>query len=318
MKRFRASVILLLALAIYGGGSLLQAQNLLDEALAWFPPQTLSLQFSRPSELRSLPNYQSLRARYLGRSLQTLEQSLANLGIHEQDIDSMVFGWQPAGAKETQYEGLATGRFDVGTLSERAAAAGITAHPVGDAKAYCLKQDPNNTCVTILSDSLGVFGSLPALESMIKAKNAQEPSISSNTQFTNLVHSAESDAPIWGVALGAAVSKWFKAWMPGEKNVRMDWTSAFKGVNALSYQIQAGDNVHLNVKLECDSQQAASSVRQLLEGLKLVQQIAWQSSNPGQPNPFQDLQVEGDERQVSFRLTADYAALERVGPLGKP
>jgi hypothetical protein len=296
----------------------LEAQDLLSESLSWFPPQTIALEYSNPSTLRNLPNYESLRAHYLGRNLKTLEASLTKLGIHESDIDEMTLGWEAASGQTMQYEGLATGRFDVASTDRHAASAGIVGHPVEGFKAYCLPSDPNSSCIIILDSSLGMFGPLPILQGMLRARQGQGLTIGSNVQFTDLVHSAQSDAPIWGVALGQAVAKWFKAWMPGEKNFQMDWSTAFKDVNALSYRIEAGDNVQLHVKLNCTSEQGASSVRQLLEGLKLIQQLAWHTMNPNQPNPFQNIEVEAANRQVSLNMTADYAALEHVGPLGKP
>ncbi|MGH9435817.1 MAG: hypothetical protein ACRD06_07435 [Terriglobia bacterium] len=309
---------MLLALGVFltGAPRALRAQTLLTNALSWFPQQTIALEYSNTSALRSLPDYASLRSHFLGKNLRTLEGSLAQIGIHEDDVDQMVLGWQSGAGKDMRYEGIATGEFSAESVARQAAVAKIPPHPVAGFQAYCFPQDPNRTCVAVVDGSLGVFGPLPYLEGMLKARTGDGPSIASNAQFTKFVRDSQSDAPIWGVALGPAVSKWFKAWMPGEKNLQMDWAAAFKDVRTISYEIEAGDNVHLNVKLDCASLQAASSVRQLLEGMKLVQQMAWQSSNPGQSNPFQNVTVEVESRQVSFKLTAAYAALERAGPLG--
>jgi len=314
---WRAGLLLAFACALSAPRSL-RAQDLVSEAISWFPSQITALEFSDLSSLRALPDYQSLRTRYLGRNLRTLEASLSRLGIREEDVDAMVLGWQSLPKRKTQYEGLAAGRFDAAALDHRAVASGLTAQLVDGHKAYCLPSDPNSTCVAVIDDSLGIFGPLPVLEGMLKAHDDAGPGLASNRQFTHLVRSAQSGDPIWGVALGVAVSQWFKAWMPAEKNLQMDWASAFSGVRSLLYHVRAGDNVHLSVTLNCTSPQSASSVRQLLEGLKLVQQLAWHTANPNQPDPFQDLEVQAANQKVSFRLTADYAALEHAGPLGQP
>jgi len=314
---WRAGLILTFACAFAAPRSL-RAQDLVGEAISWFPSQITAFEFSNLSALRALPDYQNLRTRYLGRNLRTLEASLSRLGIQEDDVDAMVLGWRSMPTRKTQYEGLAAGRFDATTLDQRAAASGLTAKLIDGRKAYCLPSDPNSTCVAVIGASLGVFGPLHVIEGMLKARDGAGPSLASNTQFTHLVHSAQSGDPIWGVALGVAVSQWFKAWMPAEKNLQMDWASAFSGVSSLFYHVRAGDNVHLAVTLNCTSPQSASSVRQLLEGLKLVQQLAWHTANPTQPDPFQYLEVQAANRKVSFRLTADYAALEHAGPLGQP
>lgn len=312
----RTALFLMSGVFLTGVPRALYAQTLLTNALSWFPQQTVALEYSDASTLRSLPDYASLRSHYLGKNLRTLESSLAQIGIREGDVDQMVLGWQTGVGKGMRYEGIATGEFSADSVARQAAIAKIAPRAVGGFQAYCFPQDPNQTCVAVVDGSLGLFGPLPYLEGMLKARAGDGPSIASNVQFTQYVRNAQSDAPIWGVALGPAVAKWFKAWMPGEKNLQMDWAAAFKDVRAISYEIETGDNLNLNVKLDCASQQAASSVRQLLEGMKLVQQMAWQTSNPGQPNPFKNVTVEADSRQVSFKLTAAYAALERAGPLG--
>ncbi|MGH9354242.1 MAG: hypothetical protein ACRD2G_19105, partial [Terriglobia bacterium] len=231
----QAAILLALALVSMGAVRTARAQDIVSNALAWLPAQTVALEYSHPSVLRSLPAYQSLRAHYLGKNLRALESSLEQLGIRDTDIDEMVLGWQTGAGSKMSYEGIATGQFDAATISHNAAAAKMAPRSVDGAAVYCFPQDPNHTCVTVVAGTLGVFGPLPFLEGMLKARSGEGPSIASNQQFTQYARDAQSQDPIWGVALGPAVSKWFKAWMPGEKNLQMDWTNAFKDVQAISY-----------------------------------------------------------------------------------
>jgi hypothetical protein len=306
-----AATLFLILSSMPAGG-----QDIITDALQWFPQNTVAVEYSNPSTLRGLAAYQALRAHYLGRDLQKLEGSLAELGIHESDIHELVLGWETKGEKSFQYEGLADGSLDAKTIAQSAAASGITATTVHGERAYCFASGQSSTCVAILPGQIGAFGPLPLLAAMLEARKGQGPSAAADASFAQLVNSAKSDAPIWGVAKGGAVAKWFDAWMPSEKNLQMNWSSTFQDVRSLSYHVQAGSDVDLSVKLECTDAQAASSLRQLMDGLKLIQQLAWRTSNPSQPNPFENLDVEAAENQVSFKLTADYASLERMGPLG--
>jgi hypothetical protein len=285
------------------------AQDLVKEALNGFPTQTIRLEFSTPAKLRSLPNYASLRQRYIGPRLRKLVGELGQLGIREEDISGLVLGWQP-GSTEMGLYGFATGSFSAQTLTGNAEQRNMPATPIAGKQAYCLEAGLAGTCVVVLQDSLGAFGSLTALTSMLEAREGQVPSLSSDNRIPGLVAGANKEAPIWGVAVGAAVADWFRGWMPNQGNLKLDWGKVFGDVNSLTYSVAAGDNVTLGLKMDCNSSQSAASLRQVLEGLKMVQKIAWDAQNPGKPNPYQAMNVGMDGNQVSLDLTTGYAELE--------
>ena len=285
------------------------AQDLAKEALSGFPTTTIRLEFSNPAKLRTLPNYASLRQRYIGPRLKKLVDELGQLGIREEDISGLVLGWQPGSAEMGLY-GFATGNFSAQAITQSAEQRNMAATPVAGKPAYCLEAGLAGTCVVVLQDSLGAFGSLTALTSMLEAREGQLPSLNSDSRFPRLVAGANKDAPIWGVAVGPAVADWFKGWMPNQGNIKLDWTKVFANVNSLAYSVAAGDNVTLGLKMDCKSSDSSASLLQVLEGLKLVQQIAWDSQNPGKPNPYKSMDVGREGNQVSLSLTTGYSELE--------
>jgi len=286
-----------------------RAQDLVKEALSGFPTQTIRLEFSSPAKLRALPNYASLRQRYIGPRLQKLVGELGQLGIREEDISALVLGWQSVGAERTLY-GFATGSFNPEAVAATASQRNMPPTPIAGKQAYCLEAGLAGTCVVVLADSVGAFGPLTALTSMLEALDNQIPSLSSDTRMANLVTNANKDAPIWGVAVGPAVGEWFRGWMPNQGSIKLDWAKVFADVNSLTYSVAAGDNVTLGLKMDCKSSQSAASLHQVFEGLKLVQQMAWDSQNPGKPNPYKAMNVAQDSNQVSLTLTTGYAELE--------
>jgi hypothetical protein len=299
----------ILAVTLLGLPGAAPAQDLVKEALSGFPTQTIRLEFSNPAKLRSLPNYASLRQRYIGPRLRKLVEELAQLGIREEDISGLVLGWQPGSAEMALY-GFATGRFSAQAVTESASQRNMPATPVAGKQAYCLEAGLAGTCVVVLQDSLGAFGSLTALTSLLEAREGQIPSLSSDNRMASLVAGADKEAPIWGVAVGAAVADWFRGWMPNQGNLKLDWGKVFGDVNSLTYSVAAGDNVTLGLKMDCKSSESAASLRQVLDGLKMVQQIAWDSQNPGKPNPYQAMNVGLEGHLVSLSLTTGYAELE--------
>ena len=276
-----------------------RSQSLMTTALSVFSPQTVHVEYSDSSKLRSLSDYATLRQRYLSPRLKQLETSMAQLGIHEEDIDEVVLGWR-GGAGGADMYGVASGRFDSQAMATGAASKGIKPTLVADTQIYCLE----DTCLA-LKDATGLFGPLSAVKAMLKPG----PHLDGDADFTRLVDEADQSTPIWGVAKGAAVVDWFKSTMPGQDTAKLDWTTAFQGVNAVIYSVDTGDNIRLAMKLDCASSAAAANLRQLFEGLRLLQRMAWQSKNPTLPNPYASLTVEADQSEVSLKLETPHAAL---------
>jgi hypothetical protein len=302
-------------LAVLGLSGFAGAQEMLKEALASFPPQTIRLEYLNPSKLRTLPNYAGLRQRYVGARLRSMEQSFAQLGVREADVDELVLGWRP-GSAAMDLEGFVAGRFTAKSIADHAGAAKVSSSDVGGMPAYCLGTGPAVTCLVVLRDSLGAFGSLDSLNDMLATRDQQSPSVSSDARFSKLVAEAPTAAPIWGVAVGEAVPDWFRAWLPNQGNLQMDWAKAFQSVEALVYSVDTGDKVRLDAKLDCTDDQSAESTRQVFEGLKMFQQMAWQNLNPNRPNPFETVEIARDGKRVSLRMTTNYSDLEGAGSLG--
>jgi hypothetical protein len=285
------------------------AQDLVREALASFPASTLRIEYSHPAALRALPNYATLRQRYEGPKLQELEDSLSNLGIRESDVEELVLGWTQSGDVWTFY-GLAKGRFSASALSARAAEQGLAPVEIGDATAFCPGADTEANCLMLVGDSLGIFGSHQSLSAILAARGGESPALSSDTSFVKLVNEAGTSGSIRGVARGPAVADWFRGWIPNQTDLKLDWSEAFKPVNSLSYNVDTGDTVQLKVRMVCSSSESASSLRQVLEGLKLFQQLSWQNQSPNSPNPYKNLEIQSSGNQVLIRLDTPYSALQ--------
>jgi hypothetical protein len=315
MKQIFLACLLVVAVACFPKTA--PAQNVVSEALASFSPQTIRVEYSSPAKLRGLPNYENLRQRYVGPRLLKLEGSLSQLGVGEGDIDDLMLGWQ-AGQAEMDLYGFASGRFDAKAIAAAAAARGISPSSIAAQPAYCLEAGLTGTCVAVLGDSLGAFGSLTSLTAMLETRGGQGLSLNSVERFARLVGEAKKDAPIWGVTLGPAVGDWFRGWMPSQGNVKLDWAHVFQDVESLVYSVEAGDRVNVDMRLNCTTPEAAASLRRVLEGLKLAQQIAWQSQNPNRPNPFESMEVALSGNQVSLLITTGYAELEVARGVGEP
>jgi len=309
MSRYRIRAVTLGVFLAAAAAPQARAQDLVKEALSSFPLDTIRIEYSNPSKLRQLPEYSRLHERYLGPSLRALEGHLASLGVHESDLNEIVFGWQASGAGFS-LEGLAYGQFDPQTMAQQAATNGIPALPVGSASAYCFGTGENAPCVAVLGRGLGGFGTLAALRNLVGVRGGETAGLSSNPSFSNLVSAANKDAPIWGVATGSAMEDWFKTGMPVQKNLPVDLGMVFRNVESVDYSVVPADRVRVNVEMSCTSAAAAGSLRQQFETLRLFQKVAWQQQYPGLANPFEDLAVNADGSSLTLSLSTPYSALE--------
>lgn len=283
-------------------------QDLVTKALNSFPADTIRLEFSSPEALRKLPNYASLREHYMGPRLKKLVASMSELGVAETDVNQLVLGWSSEGSDVNLY-GFAGGSFHPNVLNSRAAARNLPPQQIGGKTGYCLGAGLESQCVVVLSSTEGAFGTLASLSQIMQALNGGGVSISSNETFAQAVNQDHSDAPIWGVAVASAVSSWFQGWMPKQNAVELDWPKVFQGVDVLGYNIHTGNDIQLNLQMFCKSGEVAGSLRQVLEGLKLAQQIAWQNQNPDQPNPFQSMDLTQNGSQIGISLVANYGSV---------
>jgi hypothetical protein len=310
-------VLLSLMVAVVVAGTVQKSagQDFVSTALAGFPTTTLRVEYSSPSKLRKLPNYQNLRQRFVGPRLQQLVGSLAELGIKEDDIDDLMIGWKPG---DNQYDlyGFASGHFDKAQVANHAAAQNLTPTPISGQTAYCLQAGVTGTCIVILENSLGAFGPLGALTTVLDAHSGQAPGLSTDQRFSTLVSSINKDSAIWGVALGSAVSDWFAGWLAAQNNLKLDWSKVFEKVESLTYSIDAADKINMDLKLNCTTADDANTLRTVMEGVKMAQQLSWQAQNPSRANPYQAMNVSVSGSQIAMQIAMAYSDLQLASGVG--
>jgi hypothetical protein len=297
---------------------LVSAQTLAERALGGLPPDVVRIEYSSPARLRSLPNYAQLRQRFVGQRLLDMEQSFAQLGVREDQISELVLAWRVAPGV-IQMGGYVAGRFDAREIERSADARGFAPVAVATRSGYCLGASVNAPCLVILDSGFAAFGEHALLESLVAAESGDGARMTADHLLQKLAGEAgpREGAPIWGVAVREAIPDWFQAWLPAQQNLQMDWARAFQGVDALGYSVEAGDRVRLEVKLDCQSAEAASSTRQFLEGLRLFQQLAWENTNPGKPNPFESVELSSSDRRVEMTLVTAYSNLADAAGLNR-
>jgi hypothetical protein len=283
------------------------ADDLVREALGRFPHSTSHFEVCDLARMRSLPSYAALRERFMGGDVQQLATSLATLGVRDEDVDRLALGAGP-GPQGLQLYGVAQGRFDARTIAAGAQAAGIEPLRINGFTVYCFGSSTNPPCIAILNQARGVFGTRDMVDFMLYATEATD-SLAKDPAVSAWAARAPADATIWGMATGPAVAEWVRVVMPIPAEGQDSLAPALANVVSIGYEVRAGQKMVLTADLTCTSPESALGLRQSLDTVRLLQQVAWKMLHPDAANPYGELAFRSQGAQVLVNATMDYAVM---------
>ena len=281
--------------------------DLVRDALARFPHQTTNFEVCNLARMRSLPSYAVIRQRFLGDDLRQFTESLTTIGVRDEDVDSLAIGTGP-GQQGLQLYGLAQGRFDLSKIMAGAQTAGIEPLRVNSYPVFCFGVAANPPCIAILNEARGVFGSRDMVDFMLYA-GKETDSLASDPAVSARAARAPADATVWGIASGPAVAEWVRVVMPIPAEGQASLAPVLANVVSISYEVRAAQKVALSADLTCTSAENATLLRQSLDTVRLLQQLAWRTLNKDAPNPYEQLGFRAQGTQLLFTATLDYAVL---------
>jgi hypothetical protein len=134
--------------------------------------------------------------------------------------------------------------------------------------------------------------------------------------MVKLLQDIPRDASIWGVAIGPGVADWFQGWDLTQGTAQIDWKAVFKPVKTLQYSVSVGDKIHLTVKLDCTTSEAAAMLTQAFRGMQILQRWMWKKQNPDRPNPVKAMEINSSSDQVVLTLASaeDASAIPAPSP----
>jgi len=249
--------------------------------------------------------------------------------LQEANIDQIVLAWQPIGKTSDAvgtadvdadggivpnrwpafFDGLVTGRFDSKLIAEHAKDQNVPMSSFNGRSAYCLHAG-TSTCVAFVNESLAAFGAQKSLLEILDARDGAGANLISAPQLLALLQDVPPEASIWGVAVGPAAAEWFRAWLPGQGNLQLDWPRMLASVETLQYSMVAGEKLRVDIHLECKTTEAAAMLAQLFQGVRLIQQLIWQAENPNRMNPVHTWEVKAERERVFVRMTTTHQALQ--------
>jgi hypothetical protein len=276
--------------------TVLQAQ-LLPEAAAAFPAQTISLEYDSLSKLRLLPNYQSLRKQYSAEGLQRAQKDLLLLGISEDQLSEVVTAAGPNG-----FFGMLAGSFQLAAVTKEAARHGFVPSILEDGPAFCSK-DGNCFLFLTQEDGRAFFGGIELLRAVSEVRQGRAPSLQSNPTFMDLQSRMDPQSPVLGFAPGREISDWIGGGIPQPIAARLDLTRLFSSIQTFGYSVKLDSKAHVGLSLICSSEQAGTILRDALSAAGGLQRAAAMAAGSS-ALPFDNLTVHSSGRLVAVNLDA--------------
>jgi hypothetical protein len=264
--------------------ALLGAQGLSQVALSTFPADTHQLSYTDLRQLRTSPDYPSIRARLLGQQLGGLAKFLGSAGDDpEKDADEVMLGWRGQVTDPAGFFGLASGHFQpdqVRAFFKRSAL------PVTDYSGVHLYssgsgEDRSRLYFTFLNDSSAVFGRLADLKALLDVRAGLRPALDTQSSFVNWETELDGAAPQWGIASGKAAAGQAALWLTGGVKAPADLGALMAPVQAVLYTIELGSNFSTRISVVCDRPETAAALAQIL--------LVWRNSQPAAGNSAPEL-----------------------------
>lgn len=262
--------------------ALVQAQ-LLPQALATFPADTISLEFDNLAALRKLPNYQALRQQYSSDELRRVKQTLLRLGIGEDQLSEVVTASGPNG-----FFGLLEGNFDVETATRNATKQNFSRTSLSGGPAFC---SSSGVCVyfPVRAPRNASFGTLAQLRAMADITATHSPALDTNPLFAKLLGVLNKREPILGIAPGSEIKNLLNDAAPKNLSSLIDLPRYLPDIEGVGYSIDIDGKAHLTAYLLCRSEAESQTLSHTLNAASSLQQITRLAMDDALP--FQNLKA---------------------------
>jgi hypothetical protein len=282
---------------LFVAATVLPAQQLLSEAVAAFPAQTVSLEYDALSKLRTLPSYASMRKQYSGEGLQRAQRDLLLLGISENQLSEVVTGSGPNG-----FFGLLAGSFHQTAAMKDAVKHGMIPSVLDDGPVFCAK---DAVCFLLPSqeDGHALFGNLDQLRAISDVRQGRAASLRSNTTFMNLLNRMEPESPVFGFAPGKEIGDWIGTSIPAAISSHIDLNRLFSTIENFGYSVKVDSKAHVGLNLFCSSEEAGTVLKDTLSAASGLERAAAMAAGSS-AMPFDKMVVQSSGRIVAVNLDA--------------
>lgn len=248
--------------------------------------------------LNDSPTARSLKERMISPRLRQFEAALRQAGIvPEKEVDQLTFASFRTKKQGLQVVGIAEGTFARDAVTRRLRMRGIRPQHYRQTPLYPME---GGMSVTFLDDSTLLFGEPGAVTQALEARQGEIPSLSSNSQVSDLMSGSEEGA-IWSV-LDAEGTRNMMTSALGQNAQYADFDTVKKRLLGSRYTVDLsrGCDFHLDV-LTSDSFTAAT-LSGLIQAGMLMRKM---NASGAEKMMLEDLKVESDSDRLRVHFKSD-------------
>jgi hypothetical protein len=255
--------------------------------------------------LNDSPTARSLKERMISPRLRQFEAALRQAGIvPEKEVEQLTFASFRSKERGLQVVGIAEGTFARDAVTRRLRMRGVRPQRYRQTPLYPME---GGMSVTFLDDSTLLFGEPAAVKLALAARQGEIPSLSANSQVSDLMSGAEASA-IWSV-LDAEGTRNMMTSALGKNTQLADYEGLKKRLLGSRYTVDLsrGCDFHLDV-LTSDSFTAATLSGLIQAGMLLRQMNA----SAAEKMALEDLRVESDSDRLKLHFKSDEQRFEAL------
>src|SRR5437588_4329462 len=290
MKRslLLACALVLFANSLWAGALGTSTQTVIPAAVQ----QIISVDYR---QVENSPIETQLHDRVLPDDLKQFEASLKGIGIVPQrDIDRLTFAsFRYKG--QLRFVGMVEGNFALKPIIAKLRAKKIRPGKFEDALFYPMG---NSYDMTLLDNSTMLFGDVSALKAAIRARDGEAPSLTSNTDVTNIMPGVENGA-VWSV-LDAAGTQTMMHSALGDAARLADYDTIKQRMLGSRYSMDFTRGVNFNLDVITSDSLTASTLSALIKAGMLYKKM--QATGPEKVAlDSMGVNSDGDQLKLHFK-----------------
>jgi hypothetical protein len=296
---------LFLAVAVVFTGTLTFGAPLGSNARAVIPASAQQIICVDYRAMHNSPTAMELKARVLPESLKDVESSLKDMGINpDKDVDQLTFV-----SFRTQKNGLRSFGIAQGQLNMKQVLADFKKRKVAGTKFLQSTLFPVSTGIqmTFLDPNTILFGEPISVKDGLSAQNGDTPNISTNSDVTDQVSSAESE-PVWSVLDTIGTQTMLRSAL-GDAAKLADYDTVKKRVGGSHYTLDFSRGVDFNLNVSTSDSMTATTLSALIKAGMMYRRMG---ASPVEKSALNSMAVDSDSNSLRIHFKSDDSQFQQL------